>query len=262
VPRGPHGLPRSDRATVVGPLRIEPVSVLAKRELRSSSPPLLQVSLEAAWEPRLQPISVKQRMADLAVRDSNGSSIAVENHEAAPEAFPRAGSSATELEIALAMPSQPPKEIASLQGSLRLMLLGKVETFRFTDLLKGKQEKRIAAATVALDEVRKNGDSWEVLVRLRFDEVGDALESFRNWVAQNEVYLEDSNGKAILPDSTEQTLRTKKVVGVGYVFAMTEFPKNVAFVYKTPGMVVTKDFAYKLRDVKMPWSAAAGTKDK
>ena len=50
----------------------------------------------------------------------------------------------------------------------------------------------------------------------------------------------------------ETTLRTKNEIGVGYVFAMPELPKNAAFVYKTPGMIVTKDFPYKVRGVKMP----------
>ena len=107
-------------------MRIEPVSVLAKRELRSSSPPALQVSLEVAWEPRLQPIAVKQRMADLKILDSSGGSLAAEDPQAEKEAFPRLGSSAVEMDIALAMPAQPLKEIASLKGSLRAMMLGKV----------------------------------------------------------------------------------------------------------------------------------------
>jgi len=251
-PRGPHDLPRTGRATLQGPMRIEPVSVLAKRELRSSSPPALQVSLEVAWEPRLQPIAIKQRMADLTVLDSSGGSVAAEDPQAEKEAFPRLGSSAVELDIALAMPAQPLKEIASLKGSLRAMLLGKVETFRFTDLLKGKQEKRIAAATVTLDEVRKNGDSWEVFVRLRFDDAGDALESHRISTLPTVAYLEDASGKRIEPDSTESTRRTKNEIGVGYVFALPDFPKNLAFVYETPGMVVTKDFKYEVRGVRIP----------
>jgi hypothetical protein len=156
------------------------------------------------------------------------------------------------MDISLAMPAQPPNEIALLKGSLRAMVLGKVETFRFLDLLKGKQKKRIAAATVQLDEVRKNGDSWEVFVRLRFDDAGDALESHRNWVLQNEAYLEDANGKPIQPDSMESTLRTKNEIGVGYVFALPDSPKNLAFVYKTAGMIVTKVFPYEVRGVKMP----------
>jgi hypothetical protein len=258
VSRGPNDLPRTGRAAIQGPLRIEPVSVTAKRELRSSSPPALQVSLEVAWEPRLQPISIKQRMAELKVLDPSGGGVAADNPEAEKEAFPRLGSSAVELDIALAMPAGAPatpgplKEIASLSGALRAMLLGKVETFKFENLLKGKQEKRIAAATVTLDEVRKNGDSWEVFVRLRFDDAGDALESHRNWVLQNAAHLEDAKGAAIEPDSMETTLRTKNEIGVGYVFAMADFPKDLAFVYKTPGMILTKDFPFEVRGIKMP----------
>ncbi len=252
VPRGPNDLPRTGRAVIQGPMRIEPISVVAKRELRSSSPPALQISLEVAWEPRLQPIALKQRMADLKILDSSGGSVAIDDPGAEKEAFPRLGSSAVDMDITLAMPAPPRKELASLSGILRAMLLGKIETFGFADLLKGKQEKRIAAATVTLDEVRKNGDSWEVFVKLRFDDAGDALESHRNWVLQNEAYLEDAAGKAIQPDSMETTLRTKNEIGVGYVFAMPDLPKNVRFVYKTPGMVVTKDFSYTVRGVKMP----------
>ncbi|MGO9110120.1 MAG: hypothetical protein ACLP9L_12880 [Thermoguttaceae bacterium] len=252
VPRGPNDLPRTGRAAIQGPMRIEPVTVLAKRELRSSSPPALQVSLEVAWEPRLQPIAIKQRMAGLKILDSSGGSVATDDPQAEKEASPGSGSSAVEMDIALAVPAQPLKEISSLTGSVQAMLLGKVEEFRFVDLLKGKQEKRIVAATVTLDEVRKNGDSWEIFVRLRFDSAGDALESHRNWVVQNEAHLEDADGKPIQPDSMETTLRTKNEVGVGYVFAMPDLPKNLAFVYKTPGMVVTKDFRYELKGIKMP----------
>jgi len=132
------------------------------------------------------------------------------------------------------------------------MLLGKVESFRFVDLLKGKQEKRIAAATVTLADVRKNGDSWEIFIRLRYDNAGDALESHRNWALLNEAYLEDAGGKQIQPDSMETTLRTNNEIGVGYVFAMPELPKKAAFVYKTAGMVVTKDFPYEVHGVKLP----------
>ena len=252
IPRGQNDLPRTGRAAIQGPMRIEPVTVLAKRELRSSAPPALQVSLEVAWEPRLQPIAIKQRLADLKILDPSGGTMATEDPQAEKEAFPGLGSSAVEMDIALAVPPQPLKEIASMTGSMQAMLLGKAETFRFGNLLQGKQAKRIAAATVTLQEIRKNGDAWEVFVLLTYDDAGDALESHRNWVVQNEAYLEDAAGKAIQPDSMETTERSKNGVGFGYVFAMPDLPKDLTFVYKTPGMIVTKDFAYKVQGIKMP----------
>ena len=254
VPRGPHDLPRVGRATVVGPLRIEPVKVTTQRDLRSTTPPSLQVSLEAAWEPRLQPIAVKQRMADLKVVDSTGAAVAADDPEAEKEALPRQGSSALEMDVSMAMPAQGAKEIASMQGSLRMMILGRVETFSFRDLLdKTKQHKlRIAAATVTVTEVRKNGDAWEVFVQLRYDDAGDALESHRNWALQNRAFLKGPDGKPIEPDSMETTLRTPKEIGVGYVFALDKSPEKMTFVYMTPGIVTTKDFPYEVKGIKLP----------
>jgi hypothetical protein len=253
VPRGPNELPRTGRAAIQGPMRIEPVRVLAKRELRSSAPPALQVSLEVAWEPRLQPIVVKQRIADLKIVDSSGAGVATDDPQAEKEAFPGAGGSAVEMDISLAVPPQPLKEIASLTGSVRAMMLGKPETFRFDDLLKAKQEKRIAAATVVLEEVRKNGNVWEVFVRLRYDDAGEAFESYQSWPLQNEVYLEDKDGKRIKPDTMETTGREgKNDIGFGYVFDLSDSPKDLHLIYSTPGMIVTKDYPYKVQGLKMP----------
>ncbi len=256
VPRGPNELPRVGRATVVGPLRIEPVRVHASRDLRSKAPSILMVTLEVAWEPRLQPISIKEPMAAVKAVDPSGAAIAVCDPQAAPEALPRAGSSALEIEVPLAMPPAETKEITSLKGTLRVMMLGKVEKFSFANLLseKREKEKRIAAATVALTDVRKNGEAWEVYVQLSYDDAGDALESHRNWAWQNKAYLKGADGKPIEPDSTESTLRTPKALGVGYVFALEKdvTPEKMTFVYETPGMVVTKDYAYELKGIKLP----------
>ena len=216
VPRGPHDLPRVGRAAIVGPLRIEAVRVTALRDLRASIPSSLQVSLEVAWEPRLQPISVKQRMADVNAVDSTGAALAVDNPESEPEApLPRQGSSALEMVVPLAMPAAGAKEIASLKGTLRVMMLGKVETFSFGNLLKGKQQAKIAAATVAITDFRKNGNVWEVGVQLQYDSAGDALESHRNWALQNKAYLKGADGKPIEPDSMETTLRSPRNLAWG-----------------------------------------------
>ena len=152
------------------------------------------------------------------------------------------------------MPATGAKEIASLKGTLRVMMLGKVEKFSFANLLKGKQQAKIAAATVAIGDFRKNGDAWEVGVQLKYDNAGDALESHRNWALQNKAYLKDADGKPIEPDSMETTLRTPKELGVGYVFALDKdkSPEKMTFVYETPGLIATKDFAYELKGIKLP----------
>jgi hypothetical protein len=255
VPRGPHDLPRVGRAAIVGPLRIEAVRVNALRNLRTTTPSSLQVSLEVAWEPRLQPIAVKQRMADVKAVDSTGAVLPVDNPESEPEApLPRQGSSALEMVVPLGMPTTSVKEIASLKGTLHVMMLGKVEAFSFGSLLKGKQQAKIATATVGITDFRKNGDAWEVGVQLKYDDAGDALESHRNWALQNKAFLKGPDGKPIEPDSMETTLRTPKELGMGYVFALDKdkSPEKMTFVYETPGLIATKDFAYELKGIKLP----------
>jgi hypothetical protein len=255
VPRGPHDLPRVGRAAIVGPMRIEAVRVMARRELRTTTPSALQVPLEIAWEPRLQPIAVKQRMADLKAVDSTGASLTADNPETDLEApLPRLGSSALETVVSLAMPAAGAKEITSLKGTLHVMMLGKVEPFSFTNLLKGKQQAKIAAATVAVTDFRKNGDAWEVGVQLQYDDAGDALESHRNWALQNKAYLKGADGKPIEPDSMETTSRTPKELGMGFVFALDkdQSPEKMTFVYETPGLIATKDYSFELKGIKLP----------
>jgi hypothetical protein len=261
VPRGPHDLPRVGRASIVGPLRIDAVRVTTGRNLRATTPSTLQVSLEVAWEPRLQPIAVKQRMADTKAVDSTGAALAAESPETEPEApLPRQGSSALEMVVPLTMPASGAKEITSLKGTLRIMMLGKVETFSFDKLLKGKQQAKIAAATVAITDFRKNGDAWEVGVQLQYDDAGDALESHRNWALENKAYLKDSNGTPIDRDSMETTSRSTNAkgivdkLGVAYVFALDKdkSPEKMTFIYETPGLIATKEFAFELKGIKLP----------
>ena len=71
---------------------------------------------------------------------------------------------------------------------------------------------------------------------------------------QNKAYLKGADGKPIEPDSTESTLRTPKEIGVGYAFALDKdtSPAKMTFVYETPGLVVTKDFPFELKGIKLP----------
>jgi hypothetical protein len=254
VAAGREQLPCSGRVALVGPLRIEPVRVIARRDLRFSAAPTLRLSLEVAWEPRLRPIGLKQRLADVTAVDPAGQPIPVENPGAVTEAFPSRDSAAEDMDVDLVLlPERPLRQIASLKGTFRAMLPGKVETFRFTDLLAARGvQKRIAAATVTLDEVRRNADTWEVRIRLRLDDPGDAFESHRNWALANEARLERPDGRAIACESSETTERTPSGIGMSYVFRLDKPPADLTFVYKPPGTVVTRDFPYELKAIRLP----------
>ena len=113
-------------------------------------------------------------------------------------------------------------------------------------------EKRLAGVTVTLEQVRKNNEAWEVFVRARFDDAGDALASHRGWIFRNEAYLEGPDGKPIAYDTMETTLQTKNEVGVSYIFVLDKPPANMKFVYKTPGAILGTNVEYEIRNLDLP----------
>ena len=89
-------------------------------------------------------------------------------------------------------------------------------------------------------------------MRARFDDAGDALASHRTWIFDNEAYLAGSDGKPIPYGTYETTLQGKNEVGVAYLFSTDKPLKGLTFVYKTPGTIVSSEFEYELREIKLP----------
>jgi hypothetical protein len=244
---------RSQRACYRGPFRFEPISIVTQRDLRRPENDSLNLNVEVAWEPRLAPITLQQKMGDLKAADENGRPVAIERPEAEQEMPIEAERLAKEFTVPLKLPPRDVKQIARLQGKLSALVPGKLETFRFTDLEKAKNvEKRIAGVTVVLEGVRKSKKLWEVHTTVRFDEAGDSLASHRTWASANPAVLEDKNGKQVAHGSSETTKQTANELGVMYLFYVEEPIGNYAFVYKTPGMIFSAPVEYELQGIELP----------
>jgi len=244
---------RVQNAVYAGPFRFEPTRLDAQRDLSNSKASVLRLTIEVAWEPRLKPISLAQRLTDVQAIDDRSGRLKVESEEAEIEVPVEGLKSAVELTLPFALPPREAKAIARVKGKITASIPGRIEEFRFDDLLKAKNvEKHLAGVTVTLEQVRRNNDAWEVFVRARFDEPGDALASHRGWIFRNEAYLEGADGKPIAYDTMETTLQTKNEVGVSYIFVLDKPPANMKFVYKTPGAIIGAGVEYELRDLKLP----------
>ena len=253
VPPSEGQLPRLGRACYSGPFRFEAIQVLAQRDLRDPAGNSLRVKLEVSWEPRLRPIGLKQRLRDLEASDENGKTLPVENEQSELEVPASGQNIAVELLLPWKLPPRQVREIARLKGTLMAMIPGRIETFRFGNLLAAKHvEKRVAGVTVTLDRVEKSGDLWQVSMRVRFDYPGDALESHRGWILENEAYLEGPDGKPIPFSARNMDRPAANEVGMVYGFALDGPPTKHVFVYKTPTAIVTTGFDYELKDIKLP----------
>jgi hypothetical protein len=259
VSRPDGSAPRTGHAFYTGIFRLEGVRFEAVRDLRNESMASLKFFMEVSWEPRLQPFALLQSPGEISAIGSDGETIAVGGEETEPEALVRGGTSSAELEIPMALPKRGVEKIGQVKGKLLALVPGPIHEFRFADLpVSAKNaaaqriEQRQAGATVIIDQVRKNNEAWEVSVRVKFEGPTTALESHRSWILENEAYFEDADGKRIEAGGIEQSLQSKDEVGINYFFDLKDGPKGLAFVYRTPIVVLELPVEYEFRDLRLP----------
>jgi hypothetical protein len=154
------------------------------------------------------------------------------------------------------------QRIASLKGKLVMLVPGPLATFQFDKLPiaadgppPAKAEERQAGVTVSVDQLRKNQAVWELRMRVRFENPGQALESHRQWPLANEAYLLGADGQPIEYGGYEQTRRTTDEIGLMYLFnekLLGDRPEKLSFVYKTPSAIVELPVEFELRDIELP----------
>lgn len=250
----PEGLPpRRESASYAGPFRIEPLRVVARRELRDADGAVLQLFVEIIWEPRLEPIALRQPLSEVTALAPDGTSIAPVQSDAELEVPVHPGLTAVELMLPLNLPPRRIGQIAALEGRLHALLPGRTEKFRFQKLREARNvQKRIASATVTFEQARRNRDIWELRIRVGFDEAGAALESHRGWILNNAAYLVDSEGRKIENVGYETTRRSKDEIGIAYLFDLEAGPDGLEFVYETPGAILDTEFPYRLENIPLP----------
>jgi hypothetical protein len=252
--RGESRLPRHGLAIYSGAFRIEGTTFIAQRDVRDPMSHKLELTLEAAWEPRLRPIVITQPGAAVAAVDDQGQPILVSPGMGDMQFPIDSEQKSVEIPLQFDLSEGNARRIASLKGKLIAMLPGRIETFRFANLDKTKRvDRKRAGVTVALDSVRKNGAVWEIRILMIFDKATGALESHLStgWVTTNFAALEGPNKQSIPYAGLETTRETETEVGVAYYFDVPNL-KGHTFVYKTPTAIVSLPVEYELKDLDLP----------
>jgi len=235
-----------------GPLRLELVGVQAQRDFRSGAGSL-KLEIEAAWEPRVGPISLKQPLAEFEAVDDRGRRLTADTPEATLEIPVPRGPIASQFSVPLGLPSRDAKALREVRGVLWVLAPGPLATFRFTELGRGSRVvHRMAGGSVTLEGATKLGNTLEVRVLVRFDEPGDALASHRSWIFNNPAMLEAPDGKTIRPESTSPTRQTANEAGIAMLFPIDRTIEGYAFVYQTPTTILNVPLEYRFRDVPLP----------
>lgn len=256
-PRGPNAADRAGRACYAGPFRIEATEVHATRNLRQNDGDFLRVTIEVAWEPRLAPIRISHPLDSLGAIDEDGNEVSTAAMPTGEFEVPaNVGSQSADLQLQLTLPPRSTERIARLTGRLNTVIPGRTETFRFEDLENAERvDQRRGGAVVTLDRVRRNGEIWELYMRVQFDETSGALESHRGWVLQNVSYLVDAQGKRIEHVGFETTHQSEQEIGLAYLFELPEGRESLdglAWEYKSPAAIMQLPIEYELTDIRLP----------
>ena len=244
--------PRNRWTAYAGAFRIEAVELLARRDLRHGGRGTLRLRYQVSWEPRLRPIAVRQPLAGIRLVVNGQNVVADVEKEAVIESQTRRGTIATDFDVPLKLPSAKVDRIERLEGRLQVLLPSSTETFRFADLKEGyTARQRKGTTTVTLENVTVRDGLTEVRVVVAFDQPGEALESHRGWIFQNEAFLETPDAERIDPATLETTRQSPREVGVAYLFAVDK-PDGHRFVYKTPVLIQTITLDYHLTNLPLP----------
>jgi len=252
--RGDNALPRLGRGSYSGLFRLEPNKIEATRDLKSSQMHALKLTVDAVWEPRVRPIVVEVPLAGISATDENGKEIGIDRSEGTLEVPIEGNGAAVEIEFPLTAPQRSVKSLASLKGKVTAVVLGKIESFEFADIDKAKSaDQERGGVTVVLENCRKNGDIYDVSLRVRFDRAANALESHRGWIYDNECYMTDAKGKRIENAGLEATLLDVNEVGVSYKFNLDGgMPSSYKFVYKTPAAIIRIPVDFEIKAIDLP----------
>ncbi|MCA9239138.1 MAG: hypothetical protein KDA37_03010 [Planctomycetales bacterium] len=245
---------RTKNVSYAGPFRVEATGVTAVRNLRQPKNRSLRLEMEVSWEPRLRPIAVIQDLSDVVATNEEGARLPVKQPSESINLELAAGNQATELYLPLELPDRGTHQVATLRGTLKILAPGRTAKFVFKNLKQGADPipRRQGGVTVTLVAARKNGEIWEVHMRLKLDQPGEALASHRGWVFDNKTYLLDKDGTPIDHAGFETTMQTQEEIGLAYLFDHEPGIEGLTWVYETPSSVHRFPIEYVLSDIDLP----------
>lgn len=250
IPRAENRQSRVDAAAYSGVYRIEPTSISARRVFNQPGQSGLNLSMEITWQPGLTPIGLTIPVPQLSGKLDDGQALKPQTTEQTIDIAANSELAFSEFYIPLELPVDSPNRIESLRGSIESLLPGKRHEFELS-LTEVGSKKTVDAMTVTLERVQPNGALYEIRFLVELEGADRALESHRQWIFQNPVYVRDAEGNRISNLGYELFRQTENSVGLGYLFEIDQL-QGAKLVYESPTSVVRNQVDFVLQDIALP----------
>lgn len=253
IPRERGGVVRGGRAAYDGPFRVEALDIQSLRNLRLPHDSSLHLQLQIAWEPRLRPIAITQRAADLDASVGEIAALTPQRPDAIYSAEIASGTQTVDITLPFKLPPRTAPAISLLRGKLWALVPGRQAMFKFDSLAAASgKSQRDGDVEIIVDKVFKNDEIWEVHMRMKLAKSNQALESHRGWAFENRSYLVDAKGEVLENVGLETISEEKQEIGVAYFFDPPNGIEGFTWVYETPVDMAETEVTYELRDIELP----------
>ncbi len=231
-----------------GPFRIAATTVESRIDLQTGVI-IYNLTLEVAWETRLPVYAVDSQPRISKGEDDAGRPLTVKPVRGR---VPVSSAHAT-LRFNIAGLSRSSKQIALLQGDLKVIAADELLRFDFDDAAKpiSKTQKGIV---VDLKKFDKEGNYWIADLRLHYPDTSASFESFETyWLSRNRFTLISPDGKS------KFTTDDVEINGSSLRYRLKETnkfnPQNLngwKLEYETPGVMREIPVKFELKGIALP----------
>ena len=242
---------RVDSAAYSSMYRIEPVSVNARRTLRSDELGGMSVAVEISWEPQLTPIGLTFPLQELELILDDGATLKPQASGGTIDVATTSELAFSECSLPFQLPSGRPHKISSLHGVVRALVPSRPAEFQIP-LISGTGKVTIDEMTVSLDSIRQNNELYQLVISVELENAGRALESHRQWIFENNLFLKRKDGSRVEHLGYEVLQQTESGVSLSYLFDLDGGPESLSLVYQSPTSVSSSEVKFELKEIPLP----------
>ena len=235
-----------------GIFQISVLQVSARRNLEKPELDYCGIRIRIRWEPRLAPITLAIPASSVSVIDEFDDKVPLPNPTATFSAAVQPEIAEVDFSIPIGLVDRQVEKINRLEATLKAVMPGRSEVFEFRKIgrLKDGHKQSKAGVSVSLHGIEKNEELFAILVKYRFDQSGDALESHMSWIFENPLKLIDRDGKEYEPLAKESAGRVENTVGIRYYFG--DDPSAMTLKCETPAAILPTQVKILLKDIPLP----------
>ncbi|MBS0205494.1 MAG: hypothetical protein JSS49_21530 [Planctomycetes bacterium] len=228
-----------------GPYRLVVHSVDVRPIVGNSANRLLRITGSLGLEPRLRPLFLHFKAADLKVAGADRTALRHWNPEATYELPVSDAGREVPLQFDYLLPTDDDRQSINLSGRLSVQLAAGTERVVFDQTAQSPGAvRRRGGVTVRLRDVTFEPIAderlrAEIKLTVGYDAGGPAFESHRTWMFHNAVYFEDKSGQRVEFTDYDTLLQANGAVGVDYRWENLPGPATqYHFVYEAPTLIL------------------------